>query len=229
MSKNSSAKPQASKSSGTKATAKAAGTKGPAGKKAGTGRLGERSAVAKPIKRSTVSNLLWLGIPAAVAIAIVAVAALSGRGDDSTSGEIEGVREFSSLSRNHTADTVDYPQTPPVGGDHDPQWAACDGRVYDDAVRNENAVHSLEHGAVWISYQPGLDDSELDSLRDKVEGAPYTMMSPVADQSDPLMMTAWGAQLTVDGADDPRIDQFLAQYRQGPQTPEPGASCSVAG
>ncbi|UNX53333.1 DUF3105 domain-containing protein [Georgenia sp. TF02-10] len=40
------------------------------------------------------------------------------------------------------------------------------------------------------------------------------------------MLSAWGVQLSVDDAADPRIDAFLAKHVQGEQTPEPGASCS---
>ncbi len=33
-------------------------------------------------------------------------------------------------------------------------WATCNGVVYTKAVRIENMVHTLEHGAVWIAYNP---------------------------------------------------------------------------
>ena len=54
-----------------------------------------------------------------------------------------------------TADQrVAYDRFPPVGGPHDGTWADCNGVVYDTAVRNENMVHTLEHGAIWITYNP---------------------------------------------------------------------------
>ena len=34
------------------------------------------------------------------------------------------------------------------------------------------------------------------------------------------------SQLALTGADDPRLEAFVKQYRQGPQTPEPGAACT---
>ena len=52
-------------------------------------------------------------------------------------------------------------------------------------------------------------------------------MSPYPEQASPIMLSAWGVQLAVDSADDPRVDQFLAKFRQGPQTPEPGATCNA--
>ena len=62
------------------------------------------------------------------------------------------VKSYSNLSRNHTKEPVDYPQTPPVGGPHNPIWQNCG--FYSKPVRNEHAVHSMEHGAVWITYSP---------------------------------------------------------------------------
>jgi hypothetical protein len=49
----------------------------------------------------------------------------------------------------HTAGEVDYAQNPPVGGAHNPVWQNCG--FYDKPIRDESAVHSLEHGAVWTS------------------------------------------------------------------------------
>jgi len=141
-------------------------------------------------------------------------------------GGIEGVQTFGDLTRNHTTDDVSYPQSPPVGGDHDPKWMDCMGTVYEQPVRNENAVHSLEHGAVWVTYTDEVPQADIDALAAKVDGQPYSFMSPYPGQGSPIVLTAWGVQLGVDSADDPRIDEFLTTYRSGPQTPEPGASCA---
>ena len=140
-------------------------------------------------------------------------------------GGIEGVQTFGDLTRNHTTDDVTYPQSPPVGGDHDPEWVDCTGMVYDEPLRNENAVHSLEHGAVWVTYTDAVSQADIDALAAKVDGQPYSFMSPYPGQDSPIVLTAWGVQLGVDSADDPRIDEFLTTYRAGPQTPEPGATC----
>ena len=55
-----------------------------------------------------------------------------------------GVTSYSNLSRNHTREPVDYPQSPPVGGPHNPIWQNCG--FYSKPVKNENGVHSMEHG-----------------------------------------------------------------------------------
>ncbi|WP_415950709.1 DUF3105 domain-containing protein [Streptomyces sp. KLOTTS4A1] len=141
---------------------------------------------------------------------------------------IGGIKEFDAekLGRNHVKTPVSYPQTPPVGGDHDPTWLNCDGDVYDEPVRNENAVHSLEHGAVWVTYNKQAKDADVEALKEKVKATPYSLMSPVEAQEGALMLTAWGKQVTVDSAKDPRVESFFAKFVQGPQTPEPGAACT---
>ena len=138
---------------------------------------------------------------------------------------IEGIEQYTRTDRAHVQGEVAYEEMPPVGGKHANVWAACNGNVYDEPVVKEQAVHSLEHGAVWITYQPSLEGSQIDALKSKVRG--YTFMSPLADQTAPIVLTAWGNQLSLQSADDPRIDQFLQKFRQGPQTPEPGATCNA--
>ncbi|SFO93839.1 Protein of unknown function [Amycolatopsis arida] len=126
---------------------------------------------------------------------------------------------------------VDYDRTPPFGGPHDSFWAACTGIVYPSAVRTENMVHSLEHGAVWIAYSPDLVTGEaLEKLKLRVEGKPYMMMSPYPGLDTPISLQSWGHQLKVDSVDDERIDQFVAALRLNQNTyPEVGATCDALG
>ena len=140
-------------------------------------------------------------------------------------GQVGEVATFSGLSRNHTEGEVDYSQTPPVGGDHNPVWLDCNGTVYGDPIHDEKAVHSLEHGAVWLTYEPDISPSDVKALRSKVEGQQYIFMSPYPDQSAPVMATAWGVQLQLNDATDPALNDFIEKFRSGEQTPEPGATC----
>ncbi|MFF3651327.1 DUF3105 domain-containing protein [Streptomyces sp. NPDC002181] len=130
------------------------------------------------------------------------------------------------LGRNHVETPVKYPMNPPVGGDHNPRWMNCNGDVYKNAIPEVNAVHSLEHGAVWVTYSEKAAKGDVDTLAGKVAKTPYTLMSPDKEQAGAIMLSAWGKQLTVDKADDPRVAQFFTKYVQGPQTPEPGAACT---
>jgi hypothetical protein len=138
--------------------------------------------------------------------------------------DIEGVEFFAVPGGQHVQTAVDYPQTPPVGGPHHPVWQDCG--VYDEPVINEHAVHSLEHGAVWITYQPDLPAEQVARLADITRQSSHRLLSPYPGIDSPVIATAWGYQLRLEGADDPRLMQFVLKYEQGPTTPEPGALCS---
>lgn len=90
-------------------------------------------------------------------------------------------------------------------------------------------VHSLEHGAVWIAYDPQrISGAALQDLVERVQGQPYTMLSPYPDLPAPISLQAWGHQLRVDNADDSRIDHFIQALRSNPYTsPEAGAPCEA--
>ncbi|MEU9574330.1 DUF3105 domain-containing protein [Streptomyces massasporeus] len=139
----------------------------------------------------------------------------------------DGVKTWEGkLSRNHVAKAVKYASEPPVGGDHNQAWMNCNGDVYTEQVNNTNAVHSLEHGAVWVTYNADAKKADVDALAAKVKKTPYTLMSPLDDQKDPITLSAWGHQRTVTGASDPNVDKFFEKFVQGEQTPEPGAACT---
>lgn len=150
----------------------------------------------------------------------------SGDSGHFTTGK-DGVRAWSGkLARTHVTTKVSYPMHPPVGGNHNPVWLNCNGDIYTEPVRDENAVHALEHGAVWVTYTAKAKKADVDALAAKVKKTPYSLMSPYANQDAPLILSAWGHQVTVKSASDPEVDKFFAAYVQGQQTPEPGASCT---
>jgi hypothetical protein len=147
----------------------------------------------------------------------------------STSVNLAGrVQRFDVPSRNHVQGHVTYPQTPPVGGDHNPVWMNCG--VYSQPVVTEDAVHSMEHGAVWIVYRPNLPRTQVDALVKLARGQPYVLLSPWTDTNipAPIVASAWGLQLKADTAADPAVAAFVRMYAGGPQAPEPGAPCSGA-
>lgn len=151
--------------------------------------------------------------------------------DQDPARRIPGIQVFDESDTTHVPATerVPYERVPPTGGPHDLVWAECTGTVYATAVRNENMVHSLEHGAVWIAYDPARVSGEaLQALVSRVQGQPYTMLSPYPELPAPISLQAWGHQLQVDDAQDPRIDQFLQALRSNPYTsPEAGSPCEA--
>ena len=144
-----------------------------------------------------------------------------------TAQPISGVERIAAADRDHVTGAVTYPQSPPVGGPHNAVWQNCG--VYDQPVPNEWAVHSMEHGAVWVTYRPDLPADQVEALRAVARGQEYVLLNPwAADAPLPssIVASAWGLQLKVDTASDPRLAQFVQRYANGPQTPERMAPCS---
>ena len=126
---------------------------------------------------------------------------------------------------NHVQGRQRYPVDPPAGGVHSPYWQNCMGDIYPEEIAKEQAMHSLEHGAVWVTYRPNLSKAEVDRLADRVRGVPYLFLSPYPGLDRPISLQAWGYQLKLDRADDKRIDAFIRALRIN-ATQEPQATCS---
>ncbi|OLV17381.1 DUF3105 domain-containing protein [Deinococcus marmoris] len=140
------------------------------------------------------------------------------------SADLEGLQTFTYPAGDHRSGSLVYAENPPAGGAHNPLWQNCG--VYAQPLYNEYAVHSMEHGAVWITYRPDLDAAGVAQLKTLVDGRPYTLLSPYDGMDTPVAASAWGAQLKVDKPDDARLKTFLDRYEQGPTTPERGAACT---
>ncbi|MFC4640406.1 DUF3105 domain-containing protein [Deinococcus hohokamensis] len=136
---------------------------------------------------------------------------------------IEGVSSYRYVGSVHETGAVTYAEAPPVGGPHHPTWFNCG--VYSDPVQDTMAVHSMEHGAVWITYQPDLPEAQRQALEQLVEGHTYTLLSPYPGLKEAVVISAWNRQLRVNDANDPRLAKFLGKFEQGAQAPERGASC----
>ncbi len=174
----------------------------------------------KDMQQQKRRRYIMIGVAiGAVVLALAALVVIRSSGQD-----IEGVFSFGTQERGHD-DSIIYEEAnlPPVGGVHSPRWQTCG--IYEQAIDTKNGVHSMEHGAVWITYNPDLPVADVQSLQDLVRGQSYLLLSPYPDLSSDIVLTAWGIQLEADSVNDERIAQFVNQYRLGPQTPEFGATC----
>jgi hypothetical protein len=140
--------------------------------------------------------------------------------------DVPGVKSFENLSLQHRNKAITYEQIPPVGGEHNPVWQ--NAGFYERQVPQETAVHTLEHGAVWITYRADLPEDQKEELRRIVESQDCLLASPYPSLSTPVVTSAWGKQLRLKSVDDPKLQEFILAYRKGPQTPEPGAPCTGA-
>jgi hypothetical protein len=150
---------------------------------------------------------------------------------DETLPPIEGVQSYPVPDHHHFGVGKGeyphtYPQTPPVGGPHIDRWLACG--VYTEELPNENAVHSLEHGGVWITYQPGYQATGPLAAAARLNPE-YVLVSPYQGQDSPVIVTAWGLQLRLTSSDDPRLVAFIQRYAGGGQGGEKGATCATGG
>jgi hypothetical protein len=83
----------------------------------------------------------------------------------------------------------------------------------------------MEHGAVWITYRPGLPEEQVDKLRQMARNQTHVLVSPYPDQPSAVVASAWGKQLRLDSAADSRLEQFVSAFQRGPHAPEPDAPC----
>jgi hypothetical protein len=141
---------------------------------------------------------------------------------------IDGVEAFRVDSNAHTEDNLTYDLAPPVGGEHFPVPATC-GFYESEPPPEELMVHDLEHGAIWMAYEPGLPDDQLAVLRDLVGRQAKVTATPFEGGGAPLVLSAWGRQLKLDDANDPRLVAFIEQYRNSANAPEPTVACQGAG
>ncbi|MGL5853133.1 MAG: DUF3105 domain-containing protein [Phycicoccus sp.] len=133
------------------------------------------------------------------------------------------VRARATPTARHVNTPVVYDESPPSRGDHHPIWWNCG--AYDRPLPAEHVVHSLEHGAVWLTYRPDTASTTRDALT-RLADRSYLVLSPLPDQRWPVVATAWGVQLRQERFDEKAVEQFIVEYRMGPQAPEPGGSCS---
>jgi hypothetical protein len=144
--------------------------------------------------------------------------------------DIEGlvVTPPEELTRLHKDGPLEYDQLPPVGGDHNPRWLACD--VYEEPVPDEFAVHSLEHGAVWLTHAPDLAEDAVAQLAELAErNREYVLVSPYEGLDSRIVAVAWGYSMEASDADDPRLAEFVDAFAGGAQGGEPGVPCRSGG
>ena len=232
-------KPPAAKSTGAKsAGAKSGGKPGsrpPQGK--GKGRKPTAPVTVKgsrnwgPIAVAGVVVLLAVGIIGYGVFAATKSAKETGTPWADRAAKIQGIVNYrtnadkSLTAQDHVAGPQTYKISPPVGGAHNVRWQNCQGMVYDAPVPKEHAVHSMEHGAVWVTYRPGLPADQVQKLADKVKGKDFMLMSPYEGLDKPISLQAWGYQLKLDSVDDSRIDEFIRALRVQASM-EPAAGCA---
>ncbi len=113
--------------------------------------------------------------------------------------------------RNHVPDgtKVDYNSNPPTSGPH--YTRPQPGGIYDKPVPDGNLIHSLEHGAVILSYKSDLPTNDVDRLKQIFNSASVSkkIMVPRDTLDVPVALTSWGRLLKLQTIDDAKIKEFL--------------------
>ena len=180
-------------------------------------------------RRIVIASSIVGGV-AVITLIVAAVATSIQPKPDPDAIEIGDLKTFSGLAGSVHVDPTpvdyeaDYGMNPPAGGAHFATWLNCG--IYSVPVPNENAVHDLEHGAVWITYDPDVLSADEVATLEKAGPDTYMVVSPYPGLPAPVVASAWGVQVQLDKVDDPRLEDFITKYWQSPDSPEPGAPCT---
>jgi hypothetical protein len=207
-----------------------------------------RARRAASIRRTFTS----MGIAVAAVAAIVLFQSLTGPNDipegairaaeDAGCTEVEQPSS-SAPSGQHLQQGQDpgYTDTPATSGFHDPTPLPDDPKVYDAQPPETQAVHSMEHGAVFVYYLPpeadgGVAQDVVDRLAEIARGdqatflAPYPALTPETAltltawnrrQSCPAIATAGGDALTPQTAAT-IVNGFVTAFECTGNAPESG-------
>lgn len=169
------------------------------------------------------ASRIWVPIIAALVLTLSVGSALYSLSRDSIPDEIEGLIEYGNLPSVVVNDPVGYSIDPPPGGQHAATSLECG--LYNIPVENERAVAALATGAIWISYEPSIDEHDHEGLEVFGEGEIDVVMAPYPELPEPIVITAWGYQLYPDSPEDPRIASFIRDFQNADSAPYPDLAC----
>ena len=190
---------------------------------------GSRSAdslsLTRPRRKKT--NKLYLIAAITIAVLVIGSFGLSsipfGGGGalrtGSSQAHIDGIGvQQAILGNDHVSpgQTVDYASFPPTSGDHWPPGEQARCGFYEDEVRDERAVHNLEHSNIVVSYN-FTDPSQVDQLRQVIGSIGLANVWGVTRSYDKIpegqmALSAWGIIDTMDGIIPDRIERFFDAY-----------------
>lgn len=138
---------------------------------------------------------------------------------------LAGVEQFPSQGNQHVdqGTQIDYERVPPLSGPH--YTSTTDAGFYEQTPPLGELVHTLEHGAVIIYYDPAeTTDAANESLRQFASEHTGTWRSVVAvpnpndDPEATYVVTAWEHRLYMNDYDARTVHAFLSEYLgRGPE------------
>ncbi|MDO8470863.1 MAG: DUF3105 domain-containing protein [bacterium] len=138
-----------------------------------------------------------------------------------TSSDLSQAIPFEGQTHVSEGTPVEYRSNPPTSGNHWPD-PLKDG-LYDVQKPDEAAVHSLEHGRIWISYKPSISAPAIQALNELLSGQQAVIFTPREKNDTDIALAAWMRldtfNLSPEGSvDTERILTFIKNYRgKGPE------------
>ncbi|OJI08761.1 MAG: hypothetical protein COV08_03090 [Candidatus Vogelbacteria bacterium CG10_big_fil_rev_8_21_14_0_10_49_38] len=167
------------------------------------------------VRKSIVRFTFWILILVTVGYGIFLLAKTAGPdGEDfSTRYDIQG--------RDHIEGGAAHPEynsNPPSSGWH--YASPARGGFYDEPLPDEQVIHNLEHGDIWIAYHPDISEAAKDAL--KSFAGQYVVVSPRERNEGDISLVAWGRvdTFTIENGlvDEARIRDFIKRYdNRGPE------------
>jgi hypothetical protein len=113
------------------------------------------------------------------------------------------------------ADVV-YNSNPPTSGSHS---EAAPWGFNVEEILDENAIHNLEHGGIWISYK-NLDEDAISTLKNIAKrNSASVVVSPRAANDANIAVASWGRVMKLDAIDEEAINQYIRKNKN--KSPEP--------
>ena len=134
----------------------------------------------------------------------------------------EGIEVYRATTNRTVEGPIHYDRRPPTNGNHAPLWQNCG--FYSEPIQDRHAVHSMDHGVVWITYRPNLPQQQLETLRPYGK-KDYVIVSPYPGQDAPVIATSWRVQLELKSANDPRLEGFVNEFKISELAPLSGNRC----
>lgn len=130
-------------------------------------------------------------------------------------------RAISVMEAKHIAvgsQLSEYNSNPPTSGSHYGQTARSGFR--DEAISDQNIIHNLEHGDIWIAYNPHIADGIKEEL--KQFRAAKVIITPREANDTDIALAAWGRldKFNIENGVLPvgRIKDFIKRYTgRGPE------------
>jgi len=156
---------------------------------------------------------IWLIVLIVIGVLIYWGVVASKRSEETRPGEQASIVGRDHIDVNDEHDP--YNTNPPTSGAH---GSPVNFGVYQEELIDENVVHNLEHGGIWISYK-NLSQEDITKLEDIGREYPgRTVVSPRTANDSNIAVASWGRLLELDEVDVDQITEYVKRnFNRSPE------------